>query len=80
MLSWQLKKIGRLKLENTMNIYSTAYNLEFNLASELDKHRIRKRFTAFYCEGCSIAPLIDHANNPIYQELINCKGCRAGEN
>ena len=28
-----------------------------------------KNYTAFKCEGCSITPLIDYVNNPIYQEL-----------
>ena len=28
-----------------------------------------KQFVAWTCNGCSIAPLTDYVNNPIYQEL-----------
>lgn len=30
---------------------------------------MHKTFTAFKCEGCCIAPLIDYNNKPIYLEL-----------
>ena len=29
------------------------------------------QFVAWCCNGCSIAPLTDYINNPIYQELID---------
>ena len=30
-----------------------------------------KQFFAWACDGCSVAPLTDYTNNPIYQELIS---------
>ena len=34
-----------------------------------------KQFVAWSCNGCSIAPLTDYINNPIYQELPKESEC-----
>ena len=35
------------------------------------KHLLYKPFVARACNGCSVAPLKDYTNNPIYQELVD---------
>ena len=30
-----------------------------------------KQFAAWSCNGCSVAPLTDYINNPIFQELVD---------
>ena len=35
------------------------------------KYLLYKQFVAWCCNSCSIAPLTDYFNNPIYQELID---------
>ena len=35
------------------------------------KNLLYKQFVAWACDGCSVAPLTDYINNPIYQELID---------
>ena len=35
------------------------------------KHLLYKQFVAWACDGCSVAPLTDYINNPIYQELVD---------
>ena len=34
------------------------------------KNLLYKQFVTWACDGCSVAPLTDYINNPIYQELI----------
>ena len=33
--------------------------------------KLFKQFVAWACDGCSVAPLTDYINNPIYQELVD---------
>ena len=33
--------------------------------------KLFKQFVAWACGSCSIAPLTDYINNPIYQELVD---------
>ena len=33
--------------------------------------KLFKKFVASACDGCSVAPLTDYINNPIYQELVD---------
>ena len=35
------------------------------------KYQLYKQFVSWACDGCSITPLTDYINNPIYQELID---------
>ena len=35
------------------------------------KYLLYKQFVAWCCNGCSVVPLTDYINNPIYQELID---------
>ena len=35
------------------------------------KYLLYKQFVAWACDDCSVAPLTNYINNPIYQELID---------
>ena len=37
----------------------------------MQKHYLYKKFVAWNCDGCSVAPLTSYIHNPIYQELID---------
>ena len=39
------------------------------LDNNTQKRLLFKQFVAWSCDGCSVAPLTDYTNNPIYQEL-----------
>ena len=39
------------------------------------KHQLYKQFIPWACDSCSIVPLTDYINNPIYQELIGKDQC-----
>ena len=36
----------------------------------MQKHYLYKKFAAWNCYGCSVAPMTSYIHNPIYQELI----------
>ena len=42
-------------------------------SNEGDKHWLYQMFVAYYCEGCSAAPLTQYKNNEIKQELTKEK-------
>ena len=54
-------KIKSMTFENASNTYSTFNSVKFNTSDP--------QFVVWYCKGCSIAPLSDYKNNPVFQEL-----------
>ena len=48
--------LGKVKIENTSNIYSFSGYLKFEFMDKDQKHMIYKQFVAFSCNGCSTAP------------------------
>lgn len=63
-------KIQFLNVKSTSNTYSLTNETEYDIDNEDDKYWLCVQFTVFNCGGCTIAPLKDHANNKIYQELV----------
>ena len=61
-------KMKSITLENASNISSTFNNVKFNTSDLHDKFLLHNQFMAWYCKGCSNAPLYDYANNPVFQE------------
>ena len=49
--------------------YSLTGQLEHNVSNEDGKHWLCQMFVAYYCEGCSAAPLTQYKNNKIKQEM-----------
>ena len=63
-------KIQSLTLENTSSTYSFTGGLEYNIHKEDDKHWLCAMFVTYQCgPSCSTAPLTEHANNKIHQDL-----------
>ena len=62
-----------LALENASTTYSLTGQLEHNVSNKDDKHWLYQMFVAYYCEGCSAAPLTQYKNNEIKQELTKEK-------
>ena len=60
-------------LENALTTYSLTGQLEYNVSNEGGKHWLYQVFVAYYCEGCSAAPLTQFKNNEIKQELTKEK-------
>ena len=62
------KYIKSFKLLSFTEIYSLA-----NKKNDMDNltKKLFKQFVAWACDGCSVAPLTDYINNPIYQELVD---------
>ena len=52
-----------------MDTYSEFNTVKFDLTDEHVKHIMYSAFIAWICNGSSIAPLLDYAHNPIYQEV-----------
>ena len=65
------KYIKSLKLSNFTEIYSLANVKKYDVDNLTQKHLLYKYFVAWSCNGCSVAPLTDYINNPIYQELVD---------
>ena len=59
-----------VKLSKFTEIYSLTNETEYEIDNLTQKHLLYKRLVAWGCDGCSVAPLTDYTNNPIYQELI----------
>ena len=57
-------------IDNASNTYSVSNELKYYIEVATQKHMLYKQFVAYNCNGCSIAPLTDYANNLIYQELL----------
>ena len=67
------KYVQLLALENVSTTYSLTGKLESNVSNENNKHWLYQMFVAYYCEGCSAAPLTQYKNNKIKQELTKEK-------
>ena len=61
--------VGFIKLENSNNNYSISSKISFDLTNGNGKYFLYKQFVAWQCEGCSVAPLAEFANNEVYREL-----------
>ena len=57
------------KLENAANHYNASNKIKFDLTNKNDQLLLYRQFSAWYCFGCSIAPLPDYANNKTFREL-----------
>ena len=64
------KIIKSVKLTNFTKIYSLTNEKKFDINNLTQKHLLYKQFVAWSCNGSSVAPLTDHMNKKIYQELI----------
>ena len=64
------KYVQLLSLENAS---TTTGQIDYNVSNEDDKHWLYQIFVAYYCEGCSAAPLAQYKNNEIKQELTKAK-------
>ena len=61
--------IKLLELKNISEGYSLTNQMKYDVTNKTQKHLLYKQFVTWNCDGCSIAPLTDCINNPIYQEL-----------
>ena len=61
--------IQNVSIENASNTNSVANESKYNVSDDTEKHMLYKQFVAWNSSGCSVAPLVDYLNNPIYQEL-----------
>ena len=58
-----------VSIEKFGNTYSMTNKLNYDIKDATEKYMLYKQFITQNCNGCSVAPLTDYANNPIYQEL-----------
>ena len=65
--------IQALILENVSKTYILNKLLEHNISNEDDKHWLYEMFVAYYCDGCSMAPLTQYKIKEIKQELTREK-------
>ena len=65
------KYIKSFALENFTEAYSLTNEKKYDVDNSTQKHLLYKQLVAWSCNGCSVAPLMDYTNNPIYQELPN---------
>ena len=67
------KYMQLLALEIASKKYSLTGQLKYNVSNEDSKLWLYQMFLAYYCEGCSAAPLRQYKNNEIKQELTKEK-------
>ena len=63
------QKIQSLKIENASSTYALTNEIKYDADDAKDAYWLYTQFFAFVCNGCTIAPLTDYANNPTYQDL-----------
>ena len=61
--------IKSVVLQNFTEAYSLKNEKKYDINNNTQKHLLFKQFVAWSCGGCTVAPLTDYINNPIYQEL-----------
>ena len=61
--------IKTLQLSNFTEIYSLTNEKKYSIDNLTQKHLLYKQFIAWNCNESSIAPLTEHMDNPIFQEL-----------
>ena len=64
-----VKLIKTIKFQNTAITYSLTGKLSYDLEKEDEEFILYKMLVAQACDGCSIAPLTEYKNNPIYREI-----------
>ena len=74
------KYVQLLTLENVSRTYNLTGQLEYNVSNKDGKHWLYQMFIAYYCEGCSAAPLTHRLNKSwqkkeIILEMILMKDC-----
>ena len=74
------KYVQLLTLENVSRTYNLTGQLEYNVSNKDGKHWLYQMFVAYYCEGCSAAPLTHRLNKSwqkkeIILEMILMKDC-----
>ena len=63
------QKIKSLKIENASSTYALTNEIKYDVDDAKDAYWLYVQFFAFVCNGCTIAPLTDYANNLTYQDL-----------
>ena len=61
--------IKTLQLSNFTEIYSLTNEKKYSIDNLTQKHLLYKQFIAWNCNESSVAPLTEHMDNPIFQEL-----------
>ena len=61
--------IKTLQLSNFTEIYSLTNEKKYSIDNLTQKHLLYKQFVAWNYNGSSVAPLTEHMDNPIFQEL-----------
>ena len=61
--------IKSIKLQNASNVYSEFNTVKFDLTDSEDQYTLHNAFTAWVCDGSSIASQSDYAYNKTYQRL-----------
>ena len=61
--------IKTLQLSNFTEIYSLTNEKKYSIDNLTQKHLLYKQFIAWNCNESSVAPLTEHMDNPIFEEL-----------
>ena len=63
------KMIKSVSLQNFTERYSLTNGKKYDINNETQNHLLFKQVVVWSCNGCTVAPLTDYINNPIYQEV-----------
>ena len=61
--------IKSLALESFTEAYSLTNQKKYDVDNNMQKHLLFRQFVNWSCDSCSVAPLTDYINSPIYQEF-----------
>ena len=67
------QKIKSLKNGNASSTYALTNEIKYDVDDADDADWLYAHFVAFVCNGCTIAPLTDYANNSTYQDLTKAE-------
>ena len=61
--------IKSISLQTFTEVYSLTNEQKYDIDNKTQKHLLLKQFVAWSCNGCTVAPLTNYINNPVYHEL-----------
>ena len=59
--------VRSLFIENALQTYSLSNEMKYDTNNKHDQCNLYRQFVAWSCNGCSVTPLTDYANNEIFR-------------
>ena len=68
-IEFSTQKIKSLKIGNASSTYMLTIEIKYDVGDAEDAYWLYAQFVTFVCNGCTIEPLTDYANNLTFQDM-----------